>query len=401
RAEHSALHEIRSQRTRRRARGGILIKFPGHHPASKSGCAIAQREAIRECALLADQPRQFRHVHFDSCQSRAVPQRHHQVENTGGYEFRRELWIEVLGMETKSGGKFFLIHLRGLEDGFFLRHRHALRSPVLEADFHRKNARARLLKHVHTAFLRGDDAQLRKQKPRSDYGMAGQLELFLGGEDAQTRQRAIVGGLLHKNRLREVHLTGDGQHLILRKTVAIGDDGQGIALKARGGENVHGEEAMIHMCSVSIADRAATSNPRELADGPFAANVHGVPHALRRKFHAMASRDFELPQPWLAGLSAWFPRCLFRNKSAADSPCRKRAPAPIQYRPDRPLFHPGIPAARPAIRVSAAICRWKNRRWPSLFAGGSRPDRCGHSGIRQIPRAARQAVPPTIYRARP
>ena len=161
-----------------------------------------------------------------------------------------------LGCEAKSGGKFFLIHFRGFENGFFLRHRHALRPPVLEPDFHGKNARARLLQHVHTAFLRGNDAQLREQKPRPDYRMAGQLEFFFRGEDAQTRQRAIVGGLLHENSFRKVHLAGDGQHLIVRKTVAIGDDGEGIALKARGGENVHGVEAMIHMCSVSIADGA-------------------------------------------------------------------------------------------------------------------------------------------------
>jgi hypothetical protein len=51
------------------------------------------------------------------------------------------------------------VDLAGFESRFLLCHGHALRAAVLEADFDGKHTGSRLLKHVHAAFLRGNNAQ--------------------------------------------------------------------------------------------------------------------------------------------------------------------------------------------------------------------------------------------------
>ena len=72
-----------------------------------------------------------------------------------------------------------------------------------------------MLHDVYAAFLRGDNAEFGEKEPRADDRMAGELQLFLGGEDAKAGERAVVGGLLYEDGFREIHLAGDGLHLIL------------------------------------------------------------------------------------------------------------------------------------------------------------------------------------------
>jgi len=43
---------------------------------------------------------------------------------------------------------------------------------------------------VHAAFGGGDDAEFSEQKPRADYGMAGERQFARSGENAQARERA-------------------------------------------------------------------------------------------------------------------------------------------------------------------------------------------------------------------
>ena len=76
--------------------------------------------------------------------------------------------------------------------------------------------------------------------------MAGELQLFASGEDAQASQSAFVGRLLYKDRFGEIHFARDGLHLIVRKAIAVGEDGQRIAFEAGVGEDVEREEAMFH-----------------------------------------------------------------------------------------------------------------------------------------------------------
>src|SRR5712691_2839166 len=55
---------------------------------------------------------------------------------------------------------------------------------------------------MNAAILRGHDAQFREQEPCSNDGMSGELEFFLGREDAQPRERFFIRRLLHEHRLR-------------------------------------------------------------------------------------------------------------------------------------------------------------------------------------------------------
>ena len=84
---------------------------------------------------------------------------------------------------------------------FFLRHRHALRPPILESDLDGKHAGSRLLEHMHSAFLGRNDAKFGQQEPRSNYGVPGQFQLFFCREDPQSRQRSVFAWLLYEDGL--------------------------------------------------------------------------------------------------------------------------------------------------------------------------------------------------------
>ncbi len=102
------------------------------------------------------------------------------------------------------------------------------------------------MKNVHAAVLRGNDAQFREQEPRSNHGMAGEPEFFFCGEDTQSRERFFVCGFLHEDRFRKIHFARDGEHLVVRKSVAVGKYGQWVAFEAIVGENVKRVEAVFH-----------------------------------------------------------------------------------------------------------------------------------------------------------
>ena len=210
----------------------------------------------------------------------AVAQRHHQVEDPGGDEFRLEFGIEIFQRKSQRFRQLFLVDLGWLEGGFFLRHGDALRAAVLEPNFHGQNSGAGLLHDVHAAFLRGNHAEFGQKEPCANDRMAGELQLFFGGEDAEAGERAVVGGLLHEDGFGEIHFAGDGQHLIVGEAVAVGNHGERIALEARGGEDVERVEAMLHGWVLSFRPPSG-SNSLELADCPFVLDIAGVQSGSR------------------------------------------------------------------------------------------------------------------------
>src|SRR5437762_7715653 len=134
--EFSMAHEIRAQGARRRTGRGIFILLPWEH-APGTHLAIAVRgEAVRHRGVFPLQLSELDHVHGDLAKSGAVAQRHHQVEDAGGNKFRLEFRVEVLRRKTECRSQFFLIELCWLEERFFLRHGHAVRAAILEADLH-------------------------------------------------------------------------------------------------------------------------------------------------------------------------------------------------------------------------------------------------------------------------
>jgi hypothetical protein len=68
--------------------------------------------------------------------------------------------------------------------------------------------------------------------------MAGEGKFALGGENPETRKRAIIRRLLHKNCFRKIHLSGDGLHALLRNVVTVGNDGERIAGEGLGREYI-------------------------------------------------------------------------------------------------------------------------------------------------------------------
>src|SRR2546421_3200770 len=76
--------------------------------------------------------------------------------------------------------------------------------------------------------------------------MTGELELFFCREDAQTGERRFLRRLLYKDRLRKIHFARDGEHLVVRKLVAVGEYGERVAFEAVIGEDVEGVEAVFH-----------------------------------------------------------------------------------------------------------------------------------------------------------
>ena len=189
------------------------------------------------------------------------------------------LGSKSFGERPSAAASLFLLNFGGLEGRFFLRHGDALGPAILETDFHGKNAGAGLLHDVDSAFLRGNDAEFRQKKPGSDDGMPGEFQFFFGGENAQARECAVIRRFLHEDRFREIHFAGDGQHLVVREAVAIGDNGQGIALESRGGENIQSVEAMIPLISVLSVRRCRAVRVQmrsSWADRPFIDDIAGV-----------------------------------------------------------------------------------------------------------------------------
>src|SRR2546429_9957881 len=76
--------------------------------------------------------------------------------------------------------------------------------------------------------------------------MTGELEFFLGREDAQARKGFFVRGLLHKNRFRKIHFARDSEHLIVGEAVPVSKYGERVALEAVVGEKIEGVEAGFH-----------------------------------------------------------------------------------------------------------------------------------------------------------
>src|SRR4029077_3422197 len=173
-------------------------------------------------------------------------QRDHQIENAGGDIFQLQLGIEIFRRQTKRRCERFFVELCGTERGVLLRHGDALGAAILETDFDGKDSRAGLLQNVHAAFLRGHHAQLRQQEPSTDDRMAGQLQLFTRRENAQARQCLIFGGLLNEDGFRKIHFARNGEHGVIGETIAVGNNRERIAFKARGGEHVKGVEAAFH-----------------------------------------------------------------------------------------------------------------------------------------------------------
>ncbi len=108
------------------------------------------------------------------------------------------------------------------------------------------DACTRLLQDMDAAVLGGNDTQFREQEPGADYGMTGELEFFFCGEDPQPREGLFIRRLLHKNRLRKIHFPRDGEHLVVRESVAISKNGKRVALEAVVGENVESVIAVFH-----------------------------------------------------------------------------------------------------------------------------------------------------------
>ncbi len=156
-----------------------------------------------------------------------------------------------------------------------MRHGDALRPAILESDLHWQHAGAGLLHDVDAAFLSRNYAEFRQQEPSADYRVSGQFQLFLGSENAQACQRAVIGWFLHEDRFREVHFASDSHHLIIRQSVSVSNDGKRIALKSRGGENIQRMEAMVHK-RMSQFPAVGSLQPLEFADSPFIHNIPGI-----------------------------------------------------------------------------------------------------------------------------
>src|ERR1700737_2860734 len=110
--------------------------------------------------------------------------------------------------------------------------------------------------------------------------MSGELEFFARCENAQSRQRFILGRFLHENCFREVHLSRDGQHCGIGKSIAIRDDCKRIAFKSRGGKNIKGVEGAFH--EDACLAQEPVSDALELGDSPFVSDVTCIQRRLLR-----------------------------------------------------------------------------------------------------------------------
>ena len=164
------------------------------------------------------------------------------VETNSGSSFESKSF----GVRPRAAASAFLLSLAGRNLASSLRHRDALRAAFLEADFDGENAGAGLLRNVNAAFLRGHNAEFGEKKPRADHGMAGELQFFLRRENAQTSERAVFGRFLNEDGLGEIHFARDGEHRVVGEAVTVGDDGERVAFKSSGGENVERVEAAFH-----------------------------------------------------------------------------------------------------------------------------------------------------------
>lgn len=85
----------------------------------------------------------------------------------------------------------------------------------------------------------------------ADGRVAGEGDLGVGQEDVDVALGGAgrVAVLVHEDGLAQVELARDGLLLLLRRvgrrTVGDGDDGEGVALKALGGEDVEGDEGEV------------------------------------------------------------------------------------------------------------------------------------------------------------
>ena len=83
--------------------------------------------------------------------------------------------------------------------------------------------------------------------------MPGEPEFFLRGEDAQARESFLFGRFLDEYRFRKIHFSRDGEHFVVGKAVAVGDNRQRISLKARVRKNIKCVKAVFHSWSQAAA----------------------------------------------------------------------------------------------------------------------------------------------------
>ena len=275
RLEQMVMNEVGAERAGGRAGGGIFHDTPGQHAAGAHAAATFDGEAIGHGAVWSDELRERTHVHLNFCQNRAARDRHHQIGNARGNEFDGQRRHQVAGLEAESGGE------RGAAEGSarkargFLGHGDAHGAAVVESEFDRKNSGAGLLQDVHRAFGRRNHAEFGEQKPGADDRMSGERKLLRRGENAQAGERAIIGGTLDENRLRQIHFAGDGLHSLGGEAVAVGDDRERIAGKLLGGENVESVKTALH--EVTPLDEIISGlDAFELMERAFVLDVSGV-----------------------------------------------------------------------------------------------------------------------------
>jgi hypothetical protein len=141
---------------------------------------------------------------------------------------------EVTLGEAQGGGDARTILDLGPEGRVAMLHPDEAGPGRITLDFHRYWTDA-LLENKTGGFLR--DA-LGGQDPRgADRGMPGERHLVRRREDADRRHAVRAGGGEHEDRLRLVHLAGDGLHLTVVEATAVEEHGQPVA-----GENSIGED---------------------------------------------------------------------------------------------------------------------------------------------------------------
>lgn len=84
----------------------------------------------------------------------------------------------------------------------------------------------------------GEQAEVAEEEAGADGGVAGHGEFIGGSEDAEGGVGVGEGGFEEKGGLGEVHFAGEGLHLVLVEAVGVEKDGELIAGKRGGGEDV-------------------------------------------------------------------------------------------------------------------------------------------------------------------
>ena len=225
-------HEVGARRPGRAA-GGHILDAAEVVPGAQLRCLRIEHE--RELRSELGQPRLEIVAADGRARQRVCADRHDQVRQAGGHHLQRQAGVEIARLQPQGGKHAGTSHggqrLAELRDALVHLGEHR---GAAQRGAHAEGAG----RQTQLPFARGllPSQLVMQHGGRAKHRMAGEIQLFLDGEDA--RRGAIGRHLAEEDGLELAHLLRQRLHALGRPAVGVEHDRQAVARERARGEDV-------------------------------------------------------------------------------------------------------------------------------------------------------------------